>query len=308
MSDSDLIMTLGKVIIATAWVDGKVTNDEINSLKDVTFRLPNLTAHQWAELEMYIETPVDEAERERLVADLQRVVSSPADKALVEQALNNMVAADGTVTGQEKAVVAEIMGSIQNGGGSGFFGGLSNLMDGMFHKRSESLKDAPNREDHFEDYITNKVYYNVRRRLDLGKANLDVSDEELRKLCLAGGIMAQIAHESDDVTDDEFAVLVDALQSKWNINKEAATFVTEVAISGSTASFDHLRLAREFVKVYSHDECLQFLDILFTIATADGQASADEIDQIRTIARAFLLSNNEFIQAKLKVPRDLRQQ
>ena len=307
MSDTDLIMTLGKVIIATAWVDGKVTNDEINSLKDVTFRLPELTAHQWAELEMYIETPVDEAERARLVADLRRVVSSPADKALVEQALNDMVAADGTVTGQEKAVVSEIMASVQNGG-SGFFGGLSNLLDGVFQKRSKSLKDAPNREDHFEDYITNKVYYNVRHRLGLGEANLDMSDAELRKLCLAGGIMAQIARQSDGVTDDEFAVIVDTLQSKWNINKESATFVAEVATSGSTTSFDHLRLAREFVKVYSHDECVQFLDILFTIASADGQASADEIDQIRAVAGALLLSNNQFIQSKLKVPRDLRQQ
>ena len=308
MSDSDLIMTLGKVIIATAWVDGKVTEDEINSLKDVTFRLPELTAHQWAELEMYIETPVDEAERARLVADLQRVVSTSADKALVEEALNNLVAADGTITPQEKAVVAEIGNSVENGSGSGLFGGLSNLLDGMFQKRSDSLKDAPNREDHFEDYITNKVYYNVKQRLDLGEAELDMPDEELRKLCLAGGIMAQIAQESDDVTDDEFAVIVDVLQSKWGINKEAATFVTEVAVSGSTTSFDHLRLAREFVKVYSHDECVQFLDILFTIATSDGQASADEIDQIRSIAGALLLSNSQFIQSKLKVPRDLREQ
>ncbi len=308
MSNTDLIMTLGKVIIATAWVDGKVTDDEINSLKDVTFRLPELTAHQWAELEMYIETPVDDAERARLVADLQRAVSTPADKALVEEALNNMVAADGIVTEQEKAVVAEISASVENSGGSRFFGGLSNLLDGMFQKRSESLKDAPNREEHFEDYITNKVYYNVKHRLNLGEAELDLPDEELRKLCLAGGIMAQIAQESDDVSDDEFEAMVDALQSKWNISKESATFVAEVATSGSTASFDHLRLAREFVKVYSHDECVQFIDILFTIAAADGQASSDEIDQIRNIAGALLLSNNQFIKSKLKVPRNLRQQ
>ena len=308
MSNSELIMTLGKVVIATAWVDGKVTEDEINSLKDVTFRLPELTAHQWAELEMYIESPVDEAERARLVADLQRAISTPADKALVEEALNNMVAADGTVTEQEKAVVVEISALIENSGGSGLFGGLSSLLDGMFQKRSESLKDAPNREEHFEDFITNKVYYNVKRRLELGEAELDLSDEELRKLCLAGGIMAQIAQESDDVTDDEFAVMVDALQAKWNISKEAATFVAEVATSGTTTSFDHLRLAREFVKVYSHDECVQFLDVLFTVATADGEASSDEIDQIRSIAGALLLSNDQFIQSKLKVPRDLRQQ
>ena len=52
----------------------------------------------------------------------------------------------------------------------------------------------------------------------------------------------------------------------------------------------------------------QFLDTLFAIATADGEASYDEIEEIRSMARAFNLPNKYFIEAKLKVPREQRQQ
>ena len=48
MVDSNLILTLSKVIISTAWADGEVSHEEINSLKDLLFRLPNITGREWA--------------------------------------------------------------------------------------------------------------------------------------------------------------------------------------------------------------------------------------------------------------------
>ena len=68
---SDAIMALAKVMIAAAWADGNVGIEEMNSLKDLLFQLPEMTASDWAELDIYIETPVGDAERARLVADLQ---------------------------------------------------------------------------------------------------------------------------------------------------------------------------------------------------------------------------------------------
>ena len=61
--------------------------DEINRLKDLLYRLPSnntsgiqLTAQDWAQLEMYINAPVNEAERARLVDDLREAVRTPADQ------------------------------------------------------------------------------------------------------------------------------------------------------------------------------------------------------------------------------------
>ena len=93
MPKDQAIIPLAKVIIAAAWADGELTNDEINSLKDLLFHMPDMTARDWARLEMYIDSPVDEAERERLVADLQAVTVSKQDKELVITELDQMVQA-----------------------------------------------------------------------------------------------------------------------------------------------------------------------------------------------------------------------
>ena len=46
MRDEHLILTLAKVVLAAAWADGELTHEEINSMKDVLFRMPQLSARQ----------------------------------------------------------------------------------------------------------------------------------------------------------------------------------------------------------------------------------------------------------------------
>jgi hypothetical protein len=41
MPDCNLILALAKVAIAAAWVDGEITQHEINCVKEVLMRLPN---------------------------------------------------------------------------------------------------------------------------------------------------------------------------------------------------------------------------------------------------------------------------
>jgi uncharacterized tellurite resistance protein B-like protein len=306
MANSDLILTLGKVLISTAWVDGELTQDEINNLKDLTFHLPELTTQQWAELEMYIDSPVGEAERARLVNDLKAAVTGPEERRLAYDALDALAAADGEITAAEQQVVDEIKAELELAN-SGFLGRLSRLMDNMLDKRTKALAAAPNREEHFEDYIKNKVYYRVQQRLASENTTFEISDDELRRLCLAGGIMGQVARVDQQITDGEFQTIVEALKEAWNLSEEKAVFVAEVAISDDALTFDHLRLAREFVKVFNHEHCIQMVDILFKVATADGHASQDEMEEIRKIARELMLSSRQFIDAKLKVRAELRE-
>ena len=61
---------------------------------------------------MYLESPVTDAERARLIADLQQELHSPADRQLALQALDDLVHADGFVSAEDRAVVAEIREAI----------------------------------------------------------------------------------------------------------------------------------------------------------------------------------------------------
>src|SRR5262245_60505062 len=109
--DKTLVEALGKVIIAVAWADGKITRDETECLRDLLFeyqhtltfsfnlgeelgselqgfyvesRSPNsgLSSKQQAFFDMYTESPIEMAERERLVQELKESVSTQEDKDL----------------------------------------------------------------------------------------------------------------------------------------------------------------------------------------------------------------------------------
>jgi DNA-binding response OmpR family regulator/tellurite resistance protein len=299
-----LIMTLAKVLIAAAWADGELTHDEVNSMKDLLYRLPQLSAHQWATLEMYIETPIGAAERERLVADLQDAIQSPQDRELALKTLDEMMKADGEVSEEEQEIAAQVQAAIE----SVDVGMFSRLVKGMTGRRSAALADAPNREDYFEDYVKNRVYYGLRRRLDEGGVEFELGEDTLRTLSLAGGVMAQIARVNPQVTEAEETVIVDALQTHWHLTHEQSTFVAEVAVDETASHLDRYRLAREFADVCTYEERVNFLDVLFAVAAADGQASYDEIEEIRQISRTLKVPHQAFIDAKLKIPRDQRQQ
>jgi uncharacterized tellurite resistance protein B-like protein len=297
-------MALAKVLIAAAWADGDLDHEEVNCMKDLLFQLPELSARQWASLQIYLEAPVDEGERARLLEGLRAAIRTPAERALALRMLDELVGADGQVTAEEEAVAAEIKAGIETVD----VGLLTRLVKGVVGRRARTVAGAPNREEYLQDYLKNKVYYGIRRRLEMGEAELDVDPEALRTLSLAGGVMAQVARVNPEITDAEVGAMVDALQSHWHLTPEQAAFVAGVAVSETATLLDPYRLAREFAAACTRRQRAEFLDVLFAVAAADGEASFEEIEEIRALARALKLSHRQFIQAKLKIPAERRRQ
>lgn len=305
MAKPQLIMTLAKVIIAAAWADGEISHEEINSLKDLLFRLPNLEARDWASLEIYIDSPVGPEERLRLTDTLSRAMSSRADKELALGALDDLVHADGELPEAEEKVAEEIRQSIEEAD-VGLIGGIGKLVMGSIQRRSEAVAAAPNREAYLEDFIKNRVYYGVRRRLDESDDQPDLPDSDLRKLSLAGGLMARIAHIDREVTKGEIEAMERAMQENWRCTTEQAALVAEVAVSAVAEDMDFYRMAREFFTCTTEVERVQFLDVLFAVADGDGMVSTPETEGIRRISMNLKLTHRQFIDAKLKIPRDRR--
>jgi uncharacterized tellurite resistance protein B-like protein len=305
MSGSKLVMSLAKVMVAAAWADGAITNEEVNCLKDLLYHLHGMTAGDWAEIDIYVESPVEEAERERLVEELRTSLSSPAEKEEALQALDHLIQAGGEVGEAEKAVVAEIKSAIQ-GTNLGFTGHMGKFVHGLVNSRSQDLANAPDRELYLDDFVKNRIYYDISRKLALQSSPMEVSEAELRKLSLAGGLMARVAYVDLQSTPDEQELISQALQQHWGLPQDEATLVAEVAVSDISKGLDYFRLCREFFTSTTADERLSFLDILFAVAVADGFASFEEIEEIRTIANGLKLTHQQFIDAKLKIPREKR--
>ncbi len=298
--DQAVILTLAKVLVATAWADGVLSNDEINSMKrDLLTRIPDLSTQQWASVAIYIDSPVDEAERARLVGQLRSQITTPLGKQLVFDALDALVAADGSVTEEEHRIVEEIKAALESGNASGF-GRLSRLFKGRSAPQPV-LAPGPNREIFIDDFIKNRVYYVIRRRLDQGGIAPKLSDAEIRKLSLAGGMMAVVARANPQVTDDERAAMLATLQRHWHLNDDQAAFLVDVAVVQLPADLDSFRLADAFAAVSDYEERGQFVDALFAIAGADGAVNNDELETIRGLANAMVLTHERFIEAKLKI-------
>jgi uncharacterized tellurite resistance protein B-like protein len=305
LAKPQLIMTLAKVIIAAAWADDEVSHEEINSMKDLLFRLPHLEARDWASLEIYIDSPIEHGERLRLIEELTRAMSSRADKELALKALDDLIRADGEIPAAEERVADEIRQAIQDAN-VGVIGGLGKLVKGTIQRRSEAVANAPNRETYLEDFIKNRVYYGVRRRLDESDDQSDLPDSELRKLSLAGGLMARIAHIDREVTEGEVGAMERTLQENWNCSREQAALVAEVAVSAVAEDMDFYRMAREFFTCTTAQERVQFLDVLFAVADGDGMVSTPETEGIRRISMNLKMTHRQFIDAKLKIPRERR--
>lgn len=301
MADNDLIMTLGKVIIAAAWADGEITDEEDSCLKDLIWRLPDVSARQWNELDLYLDAPVTAAEREQLVARLRELTASAEQRDLALRKLDEMVAADGVVSDAERAIVAQVQEALATAD-VGVWGGFSRLLIG---RRAAATAGAPGREAYLDDFVRNRVYYKLRQRLAAENVTWDISDAELRRLGLAGGLLALVAHVSDEAAAAERAVMERALAAAWGLSPESAAFAVEVALADGDR-LDFYRLVREFSAATTPDEQRRFLDALFAVAAADGSASFEETEQIRLIAQGLKLSHQEFIDAKMKLPPERR--
>ena len=304
--DKTLTMKLARLLIAAAWSDGELSNDEINAMKDLLFNIPELSGEEWAKLEVYMESPVSKEEVEMLVTDAVSSIKSAGDKEVARKFMDRVVQSDGTVTKKEQSFLDEVYQAIDSQK-TGFFGNMAGLISSSRNKRREKLGQTPSREDRVEDYIKNTVYFKVKTELAEDNISLDeLEDAELRKLCLAAGIMAIIAWVDRDISENEKAAINKALLDGWGLDENKAAVVTGLACSRALKGLDCFRLCRTFFKCTGYDERKSFLETLFAVANSSENTSSDEIEEIRTISNLLRLTHEDFINAKLTVPREDR--
>jgi uncharacterized tellurite resistance protein B-like protein len=293
-----LMGTLARVIAAVGWADNQLTVAEIENLKDLLFQFQRsvIDPREDALFQMYIKSPIDGAERQQLVEELRECIWSEEDKTYVYFALQRMMVADGKISEEEQDVLDQIRDSIESVH-TGLLGDLQRLVRGALQRRSQALRKAPNREKYFEEFLKNKVYYEVRRRLDLIHSDITVPDQELRKLSLVGGMMAQVARVDQIILENETDKITSLLEAGWGLSREAATFVMMCAIAEVSRDFDYLRMTREFMKLTTPAERNKLLEILFTVANADGQVSEEELSEITYLADYLLMGRDKVNQA-----------
>ncbi len=305
MAEKEFILDLAKLVIAAAWADGDLSKEEMNALKDLLFVVPDMSGEDWHELELYIDSPVSPAERQRV---MNRVVSSirwTEEKQLVIDTLTRLVKADGEVTGAEAQVLEEVKKDVE-GAPTGLLAHLTQAIRGAVGKRRKRADSGPNREESLEDFIKNRIYFHVAAELERQGHRLNLPDEQIRKLCLAAGLMAQVAWVDRELSSSEKHVMKHMLMEGWTLSDLEAGMVTEISCAQAIKGLDLVRLTRNFVARTTHAERKLFVRGLFKVANATQKTSFEEIKLIEFIAKSLKIPRQEFIEAKLTIPREDR--
>ena len=176
---------------------------------------------------------------------------------------------------------------------AGLLGGLRRLM--------KPSVQQPARDDEFEDFVRNRVFYRVRKRLQVeDEAEIDIPEEKLRKLCLAGALMSMLAHSDEDIAEEEAEVMNRAMKLHWGLAEPEAAVVVHTAISEAVAGMRRSTLTRRFYGMTNREERLNLLEALFAVAASHGGAAHNEVEMIRDISNALKCTHKDFINAKVK--------
>ena len=306
MPEKEFIMDLARLLIAAAWVDGELRNEEINSLKDLLFNLENLSGRDWAQLEIYMDSPVGAEERDELLGRVLGQVRSEQDKELVIGTLERLFRADGVVSDEEQAVLEQVKGAVSDVS-TGLLARLSRMMKGAVDRRSQSYQSATQRDNQLDDYIENTIYYRLKPEIERKGMKIDLPQDKIRQLCLAAGLLARISAVDSGISEKEKQTIKDTLSAEWGLSEPEAQIVTQISCETALRGLDYFRLTRGFFECTGIDERRSFIKCLFKIANASNKTSYDETEEIRRIAKSLKLTHKDFIDAKLTIPDEERE-
>ncbi len=300
MANKDFILDLGKLMIGIAWADGKLHPEEINALKELLFLLPDISGEDWRQLEIYMTHAVTDVERQDLLDRVLNGIRTSGEKQLVLDTLEKLVAVEGG------AANAEVIETIRQGLDTKSPGLLAHLLS-PFQKtlksRASHYSGKSSREDRIEDFIKNTIYFQLTSEMQNQGRPLSFPESEAKKICLAAGLMAHVAWVDNEVCRREREAMSLGLQQLWNLPKDVAELITEMSRTRIMHGLELIRLTMGFKEYTTIDERKAFLRCLFAIANSADQTSNAEIEEIRHIAKSLDLPHQEFIDAKLTIPR-----
>ena len=154
MPNKSFVMDLAKLLIAAAWADGSMTNSETNSLKDLLFTIPDISADEWSKLDVYMDSPSTTEEQQQLLLRVVENVSSTEDKTLVVSTLTALFEADGEVSADERAFLADVTNALE-GASTGLLSRLSKIMRSATTRRGANQPAPTEREAATDDFVKN---------------------------------------------------------------------------------------------------------------------------------------------------------
>jgi uncharacterized tellurite resistance protein B-like protein len=131
------------------------------------------------------------------------------------------------------------------------------------------------------------------------------------------GLLVRVAYADLEISDAERAALPQLIAEHTKLSPPEAETVAEIVTRQATGlvGIEYALLTRAFNEVATQQEKEELIACMYAVATADHSVSVEEDDEIRAVARAILLTHDQFIAirqrykdqlAVIQAVRDLR--
>jgi len=114
------------------------------------------------------------------------------------------------------------------------------------------------------------------------------------------GLLVRVAYADSGISEAERAVLAPLLAANAGLPVGEAETVMEIVThqAATLEGISYATLTRAFNAIATDKEKERLIDCLFAVATAEGSISIVEDDEVRAVARALLLSHQQFIAVR----------
>jgi uncharacterized tellurite resistance protein B-like protein len=294
MADSKKLDFL-RVLIAAAWSDGEITCEEMNNLK-AYFRELDLDNDELTELEPYLVDPIGDDEAATILDDFLTRARG-RERETVIAAVRDLMVTDGTLEPGEEAFLDQLENAQEETTTARVFvAQLKKLWGGK-----DAGDDRFRRSDLVDEFIRNRVLYQVKRRLLLatGGVELDADTErELRYICALGALLGHVAGADQTFDADERAAIAEILDGISGFQQRDVDIIVEIVESEVLSDVGYFSFTRELNELASADDRAAILTMLFEVAAADGEISHEENEEIKKIANSLNLDHQAFVTAK----------
>ena len=145
--------------------------------------------------------------------------------------------------------------------------------------------------------FTSKLHEKIHHSLP------DHSEEDILITACLAGMLARIAYVDFDLDPNEKDRIKKALEEVVELSSVEAEVITSVTIAHikELSGLENHCYSHPISEKLSVQQRYKIVELLFTIAAADGSVSEQESEEIRTITKSLLLVHKHFIAARAKV-------
>ncbi|TVR14419.1 MAG: TerB family tellurite resistance protein [Planctomycetota bacterium] len=287
-------LALAKVMAAIAWADEQLQAHEMNHIKGLVhehFSREQFTGKDWCQIDCYFLAPVGSQERQRLTAELIRHLPTQRSINQAWEHLQQMADEAGEAHNQALHEVHEAIAQ-----------GRSWWWPSWFPRASVP---GPNREHLMDDYFNHELAFACV--CTLWAKDLPVPEDvtPLRRGGAVCGVLLRVASSDQQFREAESTAVHTILAEAYQLESTHAQIIIEAA-QRRGARIDLQKCTRHLRQACNRSQRQTLLSQCFAVANADDHTSAEEIAAIRSLTLDLGLDHEDFIAAKLTIPKQQR--